>query len=103
MSAAQHTPGPWVIGAPSMAVLAMDRTRTYRTICNLPTGAHFSLEQDEIEANRRLIAAAPEMLKALRQAANALAAIRGEQFRAPQMSALDAARAAIAKATEAAP
>jgi len=42
--------------------------------------------------------AARDMLAALRQAAVALAAIRGEQFRAPQMSALDAVRAAIAKA-----
>lgn len=55
-----HTPGPWKYGELSGDVMA-----GIDTVCAMPAPeAETSLEQ-EIRANARLIAAAPEMLDAL--------------------------------------
>ena len=71
----QHTPGPWVGAGPSFG----DRLPRYTTsimtdweheddgyieICELPFHHH----DDENEANARLIAAAPDLLEALKDA-----------------------------------
>lgn len=50
-------------------------------------------------ANARLIAAAPDLLEALRRVVNDWVAPDGLPFEDGEMPALDAARAAIAKAT----
>ena len=99
-AAARHTPGPWRV-VPGKEFQVERATAAYdRQIAHVYGPDADSVEQGikAAAANAYLIAAAPDMLAALRQAGVALAAIRGEQFRAPQMSALDAVRAAIAKA-----
>lgn len=84
MASASHTPGPW----------ALDRSRIYGENMLVASVAYFrdtSLE----EANARLIAAAPDMLEALRLLAdNIEAAFPGLK----RMGPLVQARAAIAKA-----
>ena len=86
MTDTQHTPGPWFVTPDGTAVYKKDGYG-YRgdTIC-LFVGHPF------IDANARLIAAAPELLAALQ----ALAALPNKH-RPEEM--WDAARAAIAKAT----
>ena len=69
----KHTPGPWIGAGPSFGLKFPKYTTEIVTewedgegnvvsICELP----FSEHDDENEANARLIAAAPELLKALR-------------------------------------
>lgn len=57
-----HTPGPWRFDAEYGRVEADGRR-----VCDMPS-AGLSLYPEEYEANARLIAAAPEMLEALREA-----------------------------------
>lgn len=66
---AKHTPGPWQTFRDStcMAVLAQDRS----PICNLTwatTGMLYRGTIEDSEANAALIAAAPDLLEALREA-----------------------------------
>ena len=85
----QHTPGPWA---------AIDRTDGLRTLTHITNGAHIvcSLGSTRADgspnhsANARLIAAAPQMLEALRAALEAMgdtydardaAGAEGEQLR----------------------
>ena len=96
MSKAQYTPGPWTItvyppddyGAEDLCAY-IDGNRKHVAHCMPPDGTSTELR----DANARLIAAAPELLEALKLIANA------------ENSALDLAyckgiaRAAIAKAT----
>lgn len=84
-----HTPGPWRansswIEGPQMAlrVAAVD----------WPVRGSAPKSKDEAKANARLIAAAPEMLEALKACADKLASLGWSQEEI-------AARAAIAKAT----
>ena len=65
---AQHTPGPWTIGDENNqnievcigdAVANLDRQDRY--------GLHMAFSRDEMRANGRLIAAAPELLEALQE------------------------------------
>lgn len=96
----KHTPGPWIGAGPSFGD-PLPRYTTeivteyegedeeVRSICELPFAHH----DDENEANARLIAAAPELLEALKEAINlieTLSPIEGQTVRK--------ARAAIAKA-----
>lgn len=65
MTTATHTPGPWTIhawGNADYEVLAANSC-----ICNVPDSGDPDDDErhDVIEANARLIAASPEMLKAL--------------------------------------
>lgn len=66
MTTATHTPGPWTIhawGDADFEVLAAGDA----CICNVPDAGDPDDDErhDVIEANARLIAASPEMLKAL--------------------------------------
>lgn len=94
MSAAKHSPGPWVVGAYGR-VMTLDG-ETLRT-CGVATpGA----DSDEYRANTRLIAAAPELLNELinltaRFKAAVMQAGTDEEF---AELAVASARAAIAKA-----
>jgi hypothetical protein len=86
----KHTPGPWLIDerAGSLAVV-MARTdpefNEYVTICSA------------LPQNARLIAAAPDLLEALRMITDQLA--RGRTRQRKDGEFIDMARAAIAKAT----
>ena len=95
---AKHTPGPWIGAGPSFG----DPLPRYTTeivtewededgealsICSLPFRHH----DDENEANARLIAAAPELLEALKELTGHI----NERFSG---GVWDRARAAIAKA-----
>jgi hypothetical protein len=103
----ETTPGPWVVqydeidGTPRAIKTADGEHVTF------VDGSRYVDEIDDPEAaaNARLIAAAPEMLTALKQAEAALAVTAS--YRAPDMkrqqAALEAVRAAIAKATGQAP
>ena len=53
---------------------------------------------EQFQANARLIAAAPDMLAALKECALEIAQTRNRKLTANEQTALDAARAAIAKA-----
>ena len=90
MSEAKHTPGPWSVeeygddDAPALVIHKDSESR----ICFMATpGSHG--DPARIEANARLIAAAPDMLAAL---------MASEEFHNPNAAAMR--RAAIAKATE---
>ena len=76
MSAVQHTPGPWVAAEEDwhgLPITAADREGMVH-ICMVPTGFRepFEIEQ---QANARLIAAAPDMLAALREAERILSGL----------------------------
>lgn len=100
MSEAKHTPGPWVID---------HETRPAEVCCiygtNHPNSfvyvrgalGYWSADRDENMANATLIAAAPELLEALRELL-----AEAEDGIATSPLARSKARAAIAKATGAA-
>lgn len=102
----KHTPGPWVKHTPSnatqTALIARELPNHRRSIVavipdHLQHGNAAVTDWFEMEANARLVAAAPELLEALR---NLLA--EGEFADYPntrQWHAVQAARAAITKAT----
>jgi hypothetical protein len=92
----QHTPGPWdtetkgskhfIDGADGLTVAYLDRSGVR--------------ERAEIEANIRLIAAAPELLAALKDLLQ-ITLSRGEKLGLDDGGpVLDKARATIAKATQ---
>lgn len=87
-----HTPGPWAADfGEAYAVTAPDKGRV--AICTNLKGAHGMGGRrtgDEVEANARLIAAAPDLLEAL----EVLVAELGD------CRLTEPARAAIAKATK---
>lgn len=69
----KHTPGPWIGAGPSFGdplprytteiiTESEDENGEVRSICELPVAHH----DDENEANAKLIAAAPELLEALK-------------------------------------
>lgn len=84
-----HTPGPWkssgqwIFGPKSMPLPVASGYQDYAT---MPGGQHY----DEACANARLIAAAPDLLEALKYVMSA----HGEQLH----DAFDMAQKAIAKA-----
>ena len=80
----KHTPGPWIIGNPT-EIHDVDGTRI--VMCCQTSD---DVTDDASEANARLIAAAPELLEALKGVVR-VADRATDEF--------DAARAAIAKAT----
>jgi hypothetical protein len=61
---AQHTPGPWrdEMGAFGIQILAYDPEGETIRLADMPADE----TDDETQANARLIAAAPELLEALR-------------------------------------
>ena len=109
MSAAKHTPGPWKViseqTAREVEVFEIAEISHYRVIRDA-RGDGFDAQGHDL-ADARLIAAAPELLEALRGALKALDAIGdemtvGERYTNAGQYLLDSltpARAAIAKAT----
>ena len=91
----KNTPGPWEAECRSgdwVAISARDKNAVAWP--NRPRG-------NEVEANVRLIAAAPELLEALIKLSNAYAFIKPPGY--PKSDAELLANAAIAKATGATP
>ena len=99
----KHTPGPWIGAGPSFGDPLPRYTTSIMTeweheddgfieICEFPFHHH----DGENEANARLIAAAPELLETLEAVTDALA---GHELNNGDVSAINKARAAIAKAT----
>jgi hypothetical protein len=68
-----HTPGPWktVLSASTRAVTTSNEAPKQATICRLFSEC-VAFETGEFEANARLIAAAPELLAALKMAIGSL-------------------------------
>lgn len=90
MSAAKHTPGPWSLaGIPESLGIWAGGTIIATVSCSNRDGAGIILAN---EANARLIAAAPDMLEALRDCTTTLGRL------APDGTAYKLACAAYAKA-----
>lgn len=68
MSAGKHTPGPWTHCAPTSDTANTDHLVLGRND-HLVAGVIDDAPPDEVEANARLIAAAPDMLAALKATA----------------------------------
>jgi hypothetical protein len=71
MSAPKHTPGPWNLGSSNvpvslLSVHASIAGSKHSTIARLSLPKKVGIGYDEAEANARLIAAAPELLEALK-------------------------------------
>lgn len=106
MKEAKHTPGPWEVSKGYDGSISVSATRPYR-INNISAGTpvicdvyqHLEFDSFSGEANARLIAAAPELLDALR----GLLALEEENLRGYDdidvCTEVQFARAAIAKAT----
>ena len=86
---AKHTPGPWT-QLDGMWVVGHGG----RTVCTM---AEAKTNNDEMEPNARLIAAAPELLEAL-EAVTVAAKIEGLDAKPGWENLLESTRAAIAKA-----
>ena len=101
MEAMKHTPGPWSVekGDPECGnygwyVCHPDTVDEESAICNLSV---------EAEANARLIAAAPELLEALKECItdDGATGMRSIELARKRLAAINKlARAAIAKATQ---
>lgn len=85
-----HTPGPWRVDADRCEVQIGEHCRAYQRHDG-------GIWIDELEANARLIAAAPDMLAALHKAL-CLIGLRDEWTFAGRHEATEVIRAAIAKA-----
>ena len=103
MSAAKHTPAPWTMSVPMGTGhlegrepwfwVSADRT-LHLQVMACPDGYVCG----ENEANARLIAAAPDLLDALKELADLVDLIRAGDY-TPDSFTTQPARAAIAKAT----
>ena len=99
MSAAKHTPGPWRIATEPSGIRARHiKADSYLTVCSSLTSVSRNCGPDEINANARLIAAAPELLAALETAYMALIGYLPAHRNDVTDAAIGAARAAITKA-----
>ena len=87
---AQHTPGPWT--APRHVIFGIDQ--------HVVAVVGQDTKEPQTTANARLIAAAPEMLEALRAISEdaGKTVIRGQERGAVRWELVERARAAIAKA-----
>ncbi len=100
---AKHTPAPWKVlpGQDLVEIVKPNNGSGHNLIASLTESPLAILE---VDANARLIAAAPALLEALKGALQHLATVTGlpdkGKGRTPeQQAALDAASAAIARAT----
>jgi hypothetical protein len=105
MTTAKHTPGPWSAseGFPS-DMWHVDMPNRAFVINVSRADADPSMVVEEVQANARLIAAAPDLLEALRDTLRDLVTVaglpdKGKGRTAAQQAALDKARDAIRKAT----
>lgn len=102
----QHTPGPWQVGSPKGAGTARFIWRNDEGP-NSPAETNTSylcIARDvHIPADAALISAAPDLLAALREACSLLGGIPSLKTYPRALSAVQAARAAIAKATAGTP
>ncbi len=94
-----HTPGPWRIfqttGAPPFYIIGIGR-ETGEGITDGNTGLGvWGADSPEARANARLIAAAPDLLAALKEVTDAYVAMHGGE----ETFIAERARVAIAKAT----
>ena len=97
MSEVKHTPGPWKFDPEDDSIVGHDVHLSIATIDHIDEGGEKGFNFGPISsANARLIAAAPELLQTL-QAAVAYFDAPGDGCYSDAQ--LDAARAAIAKAT----
>ena len=93
---AQYTPGPWVIDG-SVNAENLDVINSEGRIAMIDDSRSTGWNVPTINANARLIAAAPDLLAALREIHDAIAA--GEGDFSPSGDWYREASAAIAKAT----
>ena len=95
----KHTPGPWNIGSSDLPVSRMSihckghKDSCHSTVALMVSRGAIGISHDEEFANARLIAAAPDLLEALK----GLMAL--SDHRVDLRDAAKDARAAIAKAT----
>lgn len=91
----KHTPGPWNIGKVSEEIFATDENGIPRTICQRAEDDEF--EAKPWEANAHLIASAPELLEACKDALESLKRLEDKDgaYRVTNISQL---QQAIAKA-----
>ena len=98
----KHTPGPWKVDGTGMSVYSANERLDFAPMVAAACGNEKSLSQ--LRADARLIAAAPEMLEALKLAQSCLVAFKfipGDRnsWEDYDESALSDVVAAIAKAT----
>ena len=97
-----HTPGPWTIHESALSSSLVKElhigTPTRTAACVYDDCAAGVLVRSEVEANARLIAAAPELLEALERISTAYDETLRHPIAAPLLQAIYGARAAIAKA-----
>lgn len=70
MNIASHTPGPWIFPSHGRTVDAVLANGRYVALCEVYSGAANSIP--EADANQRLIAAAPDMIAAVKHAVKVL-------------------------------
>jgi len=99
----KYTPGPWNIGSSDLPVSRMSihckghKDSCHSTVALMVSRGVIGISHDEEFANARLIAAAPELLEALKDCVAVMdRELAGLKVIQPELSA---ARAAIAKAT----
>lgn len=92
---AKHTPGPWIIEATPRSIAEDYVIRTEHSVVAAILPLY---NEDETDANARLIAAAPELLEAAKEAREALQPFLTEEP-AAEWTAARMLDAAIAKAT----
>lgn len=106
-----HTAGPWFRDGYTVYALNDDRrpfNRFYATVQLGFLSNDLRTDERELEANAKLICAAPELLAALEESVSALAFMLDQELAGEnrpewvrvKRDRLDAARAAIAKATK---
>ncbi len=96
MSDTKHTPGPWRVQNGSVYALAPDGSFGSLPVAHMDRDPGNGTRPVERDANARLIAAAPEMVEALRGALEVLDG-RANDF-SSKSEACKACRAAIRKA-----
>lgn len=111
MSESKHTPAPWLIGdlafthfqgpeglSEGRLAASIHHGAVSASVPLIRVGAGRDDDADEVMANARLIAAAPELLEALRAAEDFMAGFEGDELQEGIDERLTTVRAAIAKA-----
>lgn len=95
MSATKFTPGPWVThkGHSVVGISAADRD-----IADTSSKAYYQAFDEEDLANAHLIAAAPDLYAALYACETVMMMVEPRSDKAEYLGALNAAKAALAKA-----